>query len=323
MSDVSDTALRQRNEAAALDESYFVQVEDAYALMYGRLEGDIEAFTLAMEAMENPTAAQVKELPQYKTLMRNAEKELDKFTIYLETVIGAAGLAALGLGIQHSTELVNLTVGGGFTGLSSDAMQNLLNYLDAAGPLYARLQELTGATVNAVIDGIISGVGQGFNPRRIAAMIQDAFGRGLTDALRNVRTVQLYAYRDAALGNYLATDGIVTGWVWFAELDSDVCLSCVAQHGTIHPLSESLNDHYNGRCAPLPYIPEFGNPVEQTGQAWFENLSPEMQKKMMGAARWDAWKAGAFEFEKLSKEHPNDVYGTMRTEASLKDLIGE
>jgi hypothetical protein len=121
----------------------------------------------------------------------------------------------------------------------------------------------------------------------------------------------------------MASDGIVTGWIWYAELDTDTCLSCVAEHGTEHELSETLNDHYNGRCAALPLITSFGSPVDESGEAWFANLSTSEQRSMMGDSKHEAWSAGRFEFGQLSAEQDNDVYGLMRTEASLASLIGE
>jgi len=321
MPTITQIALRQRNELTSIDEANFRLIEDAYALMYERLQGDIDALTLAIEGMEEGDS--VEDLPQYRRLTRNAEKELDKFTTVLETLLGAAGLAALTLGLEHSAELVNLSTAGGFVGLEPAFMRTLLNYLEPGGKLYSRLSELTGLAVQNVVNAIIEGVAAGKNPRVIASLIQDAFGGGLTDALRMMRTLQLYSYREAARANYLETNGIVTGWVWFAELDADVCLSCVAQHGTIHPLEETLNDHHNGRCAPLPFIPEFGNPVEQTGEDWFNSLSTAQQADMMGQSKYDAWKSGQFTFDKLSREVENDVYGKMRSETPLKDLVNE
>lgn len=319
MSTITQAAIRQRNELASQDEANFKLIEDAYALMYERLQGDIDALTLAIADMED--GDDVEDLPQYKRLVRNTEKELDKFTTVLETLLGAAGIAALTLGLTHSAELVNLSTAGGFVGVEPAFMRTLLKYLEPGGKLYTRLAELTGAVVDKVITVIVEGVSLGMNPRAIAPLIMSAFGGGLTDALRMMRTLQLYSYREAARANYIETDGIVTGWVWFAELDNDVCLSCVAQHGTIHPLEETLNDHHNGRCAPLPYIPEFGNPVEQTGEDWFNSLSPAQQKEMMGAGKFEAWQKGQFTFDKLSHEVDNDVYGKMRSETPLKDLV--
>lgn len=321
MNEVTKAAQRHDKELAAADEANFQLIEDAYSLMYDRIQGDIDALTLAIEKLESPTIEDIERLPQYKRLMRVAEEELDKFTTTMEVMLGAAGISALSLGLSHSEELVNIMTGGGFAGLEANVLRPLLDFLQEGGALYTRLQELTGSVVDGVIQTIIDGVMKGQNPRVIAAAIQDAFGRGLTDALRMMRTLQLYAYRQAALANYLETGGIVTGWVWFAHLDSDVCLSCVSMHGTIHSLEETLNDHHNGRCAPLPYIPEFGNPVEQSGEDWFKSLSPAQQAQMMGNGKFQAWRDGLFQFNQLSKVHTDDVYGDMRTETPLKDLV--
>jgi hypothetical protein len=243
--------------------------------------------------------------------------------VYLQTVVGAASLASIGLGLAHSKELINVMTQAKFKGLDAGVMRYLLDYLQKDGPLYKRLDLITTSTVDKVIAQIVDGVSLGRNPRVIASLVQDAFGGGLTDALRNTRTVQLWSYRDSARANYTATDGIVTGWIWYAELDADTCLSCVAQHGTIHDLDETLDDHYNGRCAALPYIEQFGNPVEQNGQDWFDSLPEAQQQQMMGSEKHGAYRDGKFEFGQLSAQFENEIYGTMRSEASLKSLLGE
>lgn len=322
MSEITTLATRQSRQRARADEAALDAISRAYANMYDGLEGDIDALILAVGKLNNPTRAQVEALPQYKRLVRNAEDELDDFTTYLKTAIGAAGLAAIALGLKHSQALVKVA-GAEFAGLQPSAMRSLLEYLRKDGPLYARLDLITTSTVDGVIDAIVSGVGQGFNPRKIADLIQDAFGGGLTDALRNMRTVQIKAYQDSARANYMASDGIVTGWVWFANLTGNPCMSCVAMHGTEHGLDETLDDHYNGECTALPLIPEFGNPIEQSGKDWFDGLSEQEQRGLMGNGKYEAYKGNKFSFDALSNKQDNDIFGTMRTETSLKDLIGE
>lgn len=312
---------RQRKEIDKADLQNLERIIQAYGLMYSHLQGDVDAVIMLIESGEY-TSASIKKTRQYKRLLSNMEDELSRFTVYLETAIGAVGLAAVLYGSQHSAALVNAIVGGGFEGLDANVIAPLLEYLRSDGPLYSRLRLLTGSTVDAVVQAIVDGVSAGKNPRAIARLIQDNFGRGLTDALRNTRTVQIYSYRDAARANYMST-GFVEGWIWYAQFDDRVCMSCVAQHGSIHPLEEQLNDHHNGRCSALPYISEFGNPVQQNGQAWFESLSQAEQKQRMGGKKYQAWKDGKFDFSQLSHEQENDVYGMMRTEASLKQLIGE
>lgn len=319
---ITKLASRQRAEVIKIDEQQLDQIARAYLALYDNLQGDVDALMLAIERMDAPTLAAVKRTPQYVRLTRRAKDELDDFTAYLSLTIDTVALSSIGLGLDHSAALVR-TMGGKFNSLTPNVMRPLLSYLAKDGPLYDRLYLLTGSTIDKVISTIANGVSLGYNPRKIAFSIQDAFGGGLTDALRNTRTVQLYSYRDSARANYMATGGIVTGWVWYAELDADTCLSCVSQHGGEHDLSETLNDHYNGRCAALPIVEGFGNPVEESGESWFDNLSPSEQQAMMGQGKYDAWKDGKFSFDKLSAEQDNEVYGVMRTEASLSSLVGE
>lgn len=316
-------AQRQKAELLKVDSQTLEQIARVYGITWERISGNVDALRLAIEKLDSPTYAAVKALPEYKRLIRAATRELDDFGVYLERTIGGAGSVGSEIGLSHSAELITAITGRRFTGLQRNVMTTLLDYLRPDGPLYARLNKITDGTIEAVIQKITAGVGMGLNPRTIASNIQDAFGGGLTDALRNTRTVQLYSYRDSARANYMSSDGVVTGWIWFAELDGDVCMSCAAQHGTIHDLDETLDDHYNGRCAPIPYIEQFGNPVGQSGEEWFNSLSDEEQAAIMGPDKLAAYKDGKFSFDQLSRQDPHDIYGSMRTEQSLKNLVAD
>jgi len=317
-----ELAKRQKELLAKVDAANLERVSQAYQLMYSRLSGDVEALRLAIEAMDKPTQAAIKQLAQYKALMRKAEKELARFTAYLETVIDRASFEAIQLGLEDSAALIQAAgITAQLQGIAPNAMREALRYLAEDGKLYKRLQLLTGATVDNVSQAIFEGIGAGWNPRRIASAIQDAFGGGLTDALRNTRTVQLYSYRDAARANYMASDGVVTGWIWWAELDELTCEACVSEHGSIHGLDETLDGHYNCRCAALPYIEGLTEP-EQTGEDWFNSLTEAQQRDFMGASKYEAYQNGLFNFSDLKQRNENEVYGQMIGVTPLKDLLG-
>lgn len=313
---------RQRGQIEKVDAQNIKQITQVYLNMYDNLRGDVDALRLAIEAIENPSVAEIKRLAQYKRLLSHSDQELKRFNIYLETQIEAIGKQSVTAGLNHSAELMRAYLQGHFGGLKTNAVAPLLDYLRRDGPLFERLAKITYATSAGVTDAIIKGVGLGYNPRKIASAIQDAFGGGLTDALRNTRTVQLYSYRDSARANYMAS-GVVNGWVWMAELDGEQCEACTAEHGGIHDLDETLNGHYNCRCSPLPYIEQFGNPIEQSGEDWFNSLSEKEQADFLGQSKYEALKDGKFEFSQLATEKNNDVYGNMKAVASLAELIGE
>ena len=43
----------------------------------------------------------------------------------------------------------------------------------------------------------------------------------------------------------------------------------------------------------------------------------------MGLAKWKAWQDGAFEFDQLTKTYQNLVYGAMKREATLQEILGD
>jgi len=99
-------------------------------------------------------------------------------------------------------------------------------------------------------------------------------------------------------------------------------------HGTVHSFDETLDDHHNGRCAMIPIVPLAESigikpPEIEPGETVFGRLSDEEQRARMGPGKWEAWKAGKFQFSDLSQSYEDKVYGTMRGEPSLKALLGE
>jgi len=132
----------------------------------------------------------------------------------------------------------------------------------------------------------------------------------------------LYSYRRAAAETQRANSDVLGGVVWCAELDESTCDSCMALHGQVFEVGFVCSDHHNGRCACLPWVKGMPNPIEQTGEDWFKSQSESTQKEHMGEAKWQAWQDGKFEFSQMTKDYDDSVFGVMKGEASLKDLLG-
>lgn len=179
---------------------------------------------------------------------------------------------------------------------------------------------------------VSAGEDAGKSPVTIAAQISNYFEQApAIDAERAIRTLLMYSFRQAALDSYRANDDVVTGWMWSAALDSRCCMSCVAMHGTIHGLDEDLNDHDSGRCAAVPITQPWAQlgfkdgqdlPDVQSGEDWFAEQDAKTQQAMMGGSAWRAWQDGAFDLSDYPTDYQSDLYGTMRREASLNELIG-
>ena len=138
MPDILSLVNRQRAELDAIDAQNLERVTATYGMLYQSLQGDIDALALRMD--EGLSTADLQRTPQYKRLVRDMRRELERFTSYLELTIGGVALAAVTYGLNHSQQLVTALGVSGFQGLGSNVITPLLDYLRRDGPLYARLK---------------------------------------------------------------------------------------------------------------------------------------------------------------------------------------
>lgn len=333
-----ETLAKLRRQFDAQDTRVLNRIITAYATGYGRVTPEITALVEYMEQLDKAgklTPEAVKRSAVYRAVNRSIESELTDYQSYLRTEISAAADAAAKSGLSAGRLLMLAAIADALGVAIGDVPQDqvrrtqpsalmfLMDYLRREGPLFRKIDDLSGYHAKRIADGILEQVALGKNPRIIADWITDAYGMGLTDSLRMTRTVQLYSYRQANNAVQVANFEVLRGVVWCAELDDRVCMSCVALHGTVYPVGTIADDHYNGRCAMVPWVEGAPNPIEQSGEDWFNEQSDATQQAMMGQAKWDAWKDGQFELSQLTKVTTDDVYGSMRGETSLKDLVGD
>jgi len=296
----------------------------AYTSIAGRLKDKIDL--LLAELAANPDAS-IARMPRYTQLIAAIADELKKYGVYLETELGGIAQAALAQASLDTAALMRLSAGrdivGSFNRLPDNAIRTLLGFLEQDGALYQRIQELAPQTVQRIADAILEGVGLGYSPEKVGRLIVDTLGMGLTDAMRWARTTQMWTYREASRATMAANANVLDGWVWFAQLDTSTCESCIANHGQLFPLDEPLDDHWNGRCVALPHVAGDDNPIEQSGEDWFNSLSAAEQRDIMGSAKLEAYNEGLFDFSKLTQQVDDPIFGTMHTQVSLRDLIGE
>lgn len=102
------------------------------------------------------------------------------------------------------------------------------------------------------------------------------------------------------------------------------CMSCVSQHGSIHSVNETLNDHHQGRCAPVPVVKgtTWAQGVE-AGRDWYGRLPEAVQRRMAGNLMFVALRDGAVQWDDLSRPYKDDVFGEMLREASVVELVDE
>lgn len=338
-----EAAERFRAQLLRMERDQAVRYVRTFGQIFNDLGPMIASLQAEIAAMPSPSFEAVSTLARYKDLRREIAEEVAKFGQFVDTDMTANMQQVIALGLQHGEQMtlaglpepLAAAIRAQWNRLPVDAVRALMGFLSPGSPLHDALRDQLGpAVAEGVEKALLKGIALGQNPRVVAEIIRRELGQALTWALRTARTAMLYAYREANRASYVANPAIVEGWVWHAKLgDGRTCMSCIAQHGTIHPPDEVLNDHHNGRCAMvpltvswdalgLPGLPDT-RPQVTSGRDWFNGLSEAEQRQQMGPAMFQAWKAGKVDWNDLSREHTDPVYGTMRGMPSLRELLGD
>lgn len=176
---------------------------------------------------------------------------------------------------------------------------------------------------------LLRGIIVGDNPGRVASRImvtaEGRFNGGRARALNIARTELLDAHRAAARAADRANREVLRGWMWWAKLDAKTCPSCAAQHGTEYGVDDDGPlDHHSGRCTGVPLTKSWADlgfigldePASEpvSAEEWFENLTEDSQRGMLGRARYEAWAAGDYPMSDWSVRRENtgwrDSYNT-------------
>ena len=179
-------------------------------------------------------------------------------------------------------------------------------------------------------DVLVNGLARGRALRSVAAELEQGIrGMTLSRALTIARTETLRAHREAHFQSYKRNPEIVESWVWRAAVgnaDPPPCAACFSQHGTEHPLDERMETHPNCRCRMIPKRKPFRG-VEPTGAATriipgeyaFRSLPDGLQRRILGPARYRAYRAGDLSFDDLKGYTTNEWGRTLRV-TPLRDL---
>lgn len=234
--------------------------------------------------------------------------------------LGVANVRAGGMSTQFSQGTLN-TIRAGINFVDSPAFQSATsNY----APYHA----------DVVGDLILRALAQGKNPRDTARLALAYFTDSKTplrDAERLTRTTQIYSMRTGT--NELYKSVGVDEWIWSAAIgDPRTCLSCVAMHGTVHPVSEVLNDHHLGRCAAVPKTPTWqqlgftggGEPTFETGVTWFNRQEQSAQRQLLGVQLFQAFQQGKFTFspDAVVGTYENPIFNVMRRRKTNAEILG-
>lgn len=304
------------------------------AQSYSRFIGVINEQIALLEAVNvagsSAAAAEIRGLKEFQSVLT---AELDKLAgvITEESIL----LQSSGGEIGYRIGLSGLDAGGISTQFNQTVLERIqagIKYTDSRA-FKERVRSFTRFHSKRVEDIVLTSIARGNTPAQTVALINKAIGtKGIQrDLERFTRTIHVYSSRRATQAIY-EQQGI-THWVWVANIGNPrTCYSCISMHGTKHSISDVLNDHHSGRCAMAPLTPTweslgFGDggtePAFQTGESWFDAQSEDTQQQILGKNAFDKYAAGSFDFnpETMSTTYNDPVYGTMRREKTLSEIL--
>jgi len=302
--------LVQRDAAAAQ------RLMRAYGTVQRRIAKPLDALNAAAQDMTSPRDLHAS--PAMLRLQDEVRAALNDFSKVIERESRGGQQAGATIGRSAAIDQLD-TVATAFNRPSVETVQSLINYVDSPA-FQGALSEYGLYHAQHISDIVLTDSTMGKGVQAIVRHIRRYVDMPRADAERMVRTVTLWSARRASQQIYQANSDIVSGWRWSAALDRRTCISCVVQHGKVFPLNQVLNDHHQGRCAPVP-LTRFTGGVKP-GVEWFNDLPESEQQQMMGRSAYRAWRDGAITLDQLSTTHIDPVYGEMRHEASLTKIIG-
>lgn len=293
---------------------------------------EAEADALAREIAER--AAQGRRLrridvmrqERYQALAAQMRAQVARFADVAERETAEAQALLGRLALQHSQTLIDAAGGGAqilgqFNRLPVDAFANMVGNTGAGTPLGTLLRTLPNNAVDGMTDALLRSIALGWNPARTSVAMNEAAGVALERAILIARTEQMRVYRAASMDQYRAS-GVVVGYRRVAAKSPRTCFACLMLDGRMYDLAEDMFDHPAGRCVAVPVVDDRPRAVEwTTGETYFLNQSETDQMRLLGPARYNAWRAGRVSLSDMVTVVDDPVWGKSPRVTPLASLF--
>jgi hypothetical protein len=209
----------------------------------------------------------------------------------------------------------------------------MIGFLSDGSPLARLLGELGAATAESIGVLLRDGLALGWNPRKVAAMMQKQVGMALTRSLRIARTEMLRSWRQSSIQGYRDQGSLIKGYRRHAQQDTRTCIACLLLDGTFYETEGDFNDHVCGRCSIIPQtrtweelgfqgIPDT-NVQWEPGKDWFLRQDEGAQRDILGNGIYDAWQGGQIGLDDMKTLHVSKEWGDSWGAASLKGALAQ
>jgi len=247
---------------------------------------------------------------------------------------------AVHLGQESAQQLLQATVPPGISyafGLPDpSAIAAMVGATQAGTPLSDLFRGFGAEAAQAVSKALITGVTLGWNPRKVAPLVEQALGISRNRALTVSRDSLLNAYRSANLETFRANSDVVTKYRRTCSKSARTCAACIALDGMLYDLDTDFAVHPNDRCTPVPVTRDWSEilsplgidtsdipdtrPQIQTGLDWFEQQDEATQRSVLGSnAAYNLYKSG-IPLSDFVKHTHDENWGPGIQQKSVKQL---
>lgn len=336
MADGFMDALATGDEAAA--QELLAAWSDAYWAARTDLD-ELVAYVARLRAAGEPvTGGMLARDRRFRAVLDAALDQMIRFGAQAAGIIQANQQTAGSLALTQAQALVAAAVAADLPGIVVDLgrinpanLATSVGFLGDGTPLAKHLTRTVAPdAVREVRRTMARALTQGWSTRRIAREFTKALAIPLTRATTIARTETLRVYRETSRATYEANQHVLESWQWQCALDRRSCIACVVQHGSYHPVTETLDGHPRCRCAMIPVTKtwaDLGVPgIEDTrtllapGEDWFRAQSVAVQRGMVGPLKFQAWRDGQITLDDMVARTYSTDWGTMRLERSLKAI---
>lgn len=325
---------REATAVRTLVEAY----RDAARAIEGQLNPLLAAIQAARDAGEDVRPSWLLREGRLQSLLSQVEREIARFVPTATSTVAGMQADAVNLAQDHAFEMTRtalgpspVNVGIAWNRISPATLEAFVGFASDGSPLASLFASFGTDAAARVRSDLIRGLILGQSPRTVARRVRDSLGVPLTRALTISRTEMHRAARTASAESYRANRDVVRGMMWHSALDGRSCASCIAMHGTILSLNDSVDDHPNGRCVAVPVTKSWAElgfegipderPAVESGESWFARQPADIQRRILAPGKYAAYTEGRISLSDLVTRERSRRWGTMRRESSLSDAL--
>ena len=309
----------------ALDHVTMQRMARRWLRVHERLQDDIAALAREMARRRQTGGAITREMlwreRRYSELLMQIRREIVRFDRDAALPAIRSGTEkAVQLAFEHVQLELRPHVALSMTRLPAAQVENMAGRLLSRGaPLEDLLKQSWPAAVQGLTDSLLNGVALGYHPTKTARLMQEGIDKGFERIIVIARTEMLGAYRHTTLEGY-RDSGLVRAYQRLCAKQERTCLACLLDDGHVYELMAEFADHVMGRCRPVAILIGRDELPFKKGRDWLLEQDEPTQRRIMGGARFEAWRDGAVRLEDMVVRRDDPVWGPSVSVASLRDL---